>query len=680
MTSVFAVSKIVQTCLDGSDFVLTESQLATSQMLRSFCEQVVEFAPICGMVLGQMAAPIVRLQSARFFNPFLGKTASHIGSWVSGMVAEGFLMAATPKLIHEKNLGFDVWRGTVHGTATMMVCGGVARIPLGGGLLAACGQDLGLMLVNWGCGELTITEKVQGGFVAQCVEARVSSMRIACSAGIVRASCVEVSMMKAKYELNHQLESNLGSRVGCWGFKRLLPSFSLEQEFAANNGMRMREILNDGPSKEEAAETLMLFMSRKSPRQGNGWQGTYLKRIPQSRGTRQAGDNRKIALQAAQAMQEALTPKGFRKTSIKNPYKALSRMAKRDIYRYEAMMEIIRAMRLSGMTQEAGDLEALLDKPKVAPSDFKAVQKELKRIVMAHPEMREAYQRLLEQQTLRDYLLYAVPNGLTAANVVLAVVVMSCLAEGEIWKGLGLSMIGGFSDKLDGFAARKLNKTSIVGQRADSFADGALFIMATGGLGAYEILKGMGHPYLGDAAGSAIAVAGLARLLKFDIFTDFVERFNPRDMVDNRYDKDGFVGLATTTTPFVLGAAYSFAGHSPALFFGICMLHATSMLLNLRCPKISDTQMNQLKRPLVSGSLALSGTALFALAYYFSEPAIIGIPTYLGFQTYLSIPLVQAALKRGQETEETSSPALAEADTSLSRERRVRRKGRSKRS
>ena len=148
MALVSGVSKIVETCLDDSEFVLSESQLATSQLLRGFCEQVVEFAPLCGMFLGQIAAPIVRLHSARFLNPFLGKTASHIGSWVSAMTTEGFFMAATPRLIHEKNLGLDVWRGTVHGTATMMVCGGIARIPLGGGLLAACGQDLGLMLVN----------------------------------------------------------------------------------------------------------------------------------------------------------------------------------------------------------------------------------------------------------------------------------------------------------------------------------------------------------------------------------------------------------------------------------------------------------------------------------------------------------------------------------------------------
>ncbi len=220
--------KSVDLCLENSDFVFTESQYKTSQLIQTFCEEATKFAPLCGMMLGRLAAPLVRFHSARIFSPLLGNTTSHVASWFLAMSTEGFCMTATPGVLQGNLTSSDLWRGTSHATVMMMVCEGISkRVPLGGGVLAACGQDLGVILVNYGFGETGITDKVNGGMVAQWAEARLVAIRMKVSAGVVGTVCVETSYVSAKYELKHNLEKSVlrsnGRKQAQKRFSNILP-------------------------------------------------------------------------------------------------------------------------------------------------------------------------------------------------------------------------------------------------------------------------------------------------------------------------------------------------------------------------------------------------------------------------------------------------------------------------
>ena len=67
--------------------------------------------------------------------------------------------------------------------------------------------------------------------------------------------------------------------------------------------------------------------------------------------------------------------------------------------------------------------------------------------------------------------ILTLPNAFTFLRVLLLPVSLWCILEQHFSWALGLLMIGGASDFLDGYLARKLNQTSNFGQYLDPIAD-----------------------------------------------------------------------------------------------------------------------------------------------------------------------------------------------------------------
>ena len=67
--------------------------------------------------------------------------------------------------------------------------------------------------------------------------------------------------------------------------------------------------------------------------------------------------------------------------------------------------------------------------------------------------------------------IWNVPNTLSMLRLVLSVVVFTCIAMGDFMAAFVLFLITAFTDKVDGWWARKFNQVTQLGRMLDPFAD-----------------------------------------------------------------------------------------------------------------------------------------------------------------------------------------------------------------
>lgn len=75
-------------------------------------------------------------------------------------------------------------------------------------------------------------------------------------------------------------------------------------------------------------------------------------------------------------------------------------------------------------------------------------------------------------------LLRQLPNALTALRLLLALPLGVLIISGEFGWALGVGLVSGLSDAVDGFAARRLGVVSQVGALLDPIADKALIMVS----------------------------------------------------------------------------------------------------------------------------------------------------------------------------------------------------------
>ncbi|KAJ9094057.1 hypothetical protein QFC21_006158 [Naganishia friedmannii] len=69
---------------------------------------------------------------------------------------------------------------------------------------------------------------------------------------------------------------------------------------------------------------------------------------------------------------------------------------------------------------------------------------------------------------------YTIPNALTLARILSCPVLGYCVVQGEFEWATGILVLGGFSDWLDGYIARRFNMRSVFGTILDPAADKTL--------------------------------------------------------------------------------------------------------------------------------------------------------------------------------------------------------------
>lgn len=188
---------------------------------------------------------------------------------------------------------------------------------------------------------------------------------------------------------------------------------------------------------------------------------------------------------------------------------------------------------------------------------------------------------------------YLVPNGVTCLSMVLGLAsIRASLLDGSpaaLENAGWLVLWAVLLDKVDGFLARRLRATSLIGVQLDSFSDFVTFGLAPAALFSRalpalvpSLAKGAGATVVLAVAG-AYAVATALRLAKFNVTT----------AVD---DPRFFRGLPSTSSGGLLASAYlahrSLSLGEPAAFalLGWMALNTALMVSNLPQPKLGTAK------------------------------------------------------------------------------------------
>ena len=154
------------------------------------------------------------------------------------------------------------------------------------------------------------------------------------------------------------------------------------------------------------------------------------------------------------------------------------------------------------------------------------------------------------ENKLTRTLRYLAPNAVTAGSIVFAVLALQATIRGEIMWGAWWALYSTFTDKLDGWVARRLKASSPIGVQLDSLADLLNYGMVPATITYAFFLR---HPELGWAGGlpnaalcaicSLYVLCAALRLARFNVSTS-----NPRFFFGIPSTMSGAVVLALLVT------------------------------------------------------------------------------------------------------------------------------------
>jgi CDP-diacylglycerol---serine O-phosphatidyltransferase len=223
-------------------------------------------------------------------------------------------------------------------------------------------------------------------------------------------------------------------------------------------------------------------------------------------------------------------------------------------------------------------------------------------------------------------LKYFVPNGFTAASLLVGLGSIVMSAEGNFELAAWMILWGTLLDKADGTAARLMKATSQFGVEFDSFADFVAFGIAPAALIYFRLTTtgvwSGGHRYLVMVAAGIYALALAIRLARFNVTTGG--------------DETVFTGVPGTLMGAVVGSGYlTWAAHdgSEAL-----LAYSPVMLLVCAALMVSNVRLPKLKMRR-SKAVNLFQMANVAIAYVLGP--LMLFPEYLFGQavTYLTVGL-----------------------------------------
>ena len=260
-------------------------------------------------------------------------------------------------------------------------------------------------------------------------------------------------------------------------------------------------------------------------------------------------------------------------------------------------------------------------------------------------EMCFSFLSKLGAKSMLKNLKYLVPNGITAASMLLGFFSLIFASQGQFELSAWMITWGALLDKLDGFSARLLNASSEFGVQYDSFADFVVFGIAPAGL-YYFLAKHYLQPqgmmvYWIELTTALYVVATSARLARFNIS-------------DPPGAKHYFYGIPTTLSGILLSTAFltwvafvDSKSETFQLYFQMIpylqLTFAVAMVSSLRVPKV---QMRKSKALNVFQLINVIGCYLFASLQMY--PAYLLI-TALGYTLFgiiwcLFHPLTQEEL------------------------------------
>ncbi len=201
--------------LDSDEVVLTSSQLFTSQLVQSFCEQATSSSLLFGMVCGNLLGSITKSCVTRFFSPIFQKNGSLVLglSTLSGCFMEGTGIQFVPLLLKGEGIGEEGFRGWLHMGLTLTMMKGIGCAQISNPLIQHLVQDFAMVQWDSFCGVIGFIENRPHSLTEAMLQAEVLSLQMSVSSKLVHCTFVEVRTMEAKLELQSKYSRSFFSSV-----------------------------------------------------------------------------------------------------------------------------------------------------------------------------------------------------------------------------------------------------------------------------------------------------------------------------------------------------------------------------------------------------------------------------------------------------------------------------------
>ncbi len=190
---------------------ITTSQLATSQMIQSFCPQAVDGYSLCGMIGASLFASIARVKCSQVLSLFIQdpKKAYLIkgGSAFAACLAEATGIHSIPKILKEREILSgrveEGWGGWIHTSLTMIIMKGSGIVLPPNLVLQHLAQDALMVKLDEVCVSFHLIEGQQGSFIEKLASAEVMSCQMMVSGALIGICFSEIKMYEAKQDLKY---------------------------------------------------------------------------------------------------------------------------------------------------------------------------------------------------------------------------------------------------------------------------------------------------------------------------------------------------------------------------------------------------------------------------------------------------------------------------------------------
>ncbi len=246
MSQSIGISETLISCSFREEYSLNSSQLATSQMLQTFCSQATDIYSLCGMMGASLFASIARVKCSQALSLFIQNPQKAYwikgGSTLAACLAEATGIHFIPKFLKEGEiLGGRVeegWGGWIHTSLTMILMKGTGSVLPPNLALQHLAQDALMVKLDEVCVNLHLIEGQRGNFIEKMANAEIMSCQMMVSGALTGFCFSEVKIYEAKQELQYHMNQRGSSNRR--GFLSSL--FSTPQEvceFAVEGGGKL---------------------------------------------------------------------------------------------------------------------------------------------------------------------------------------------------------------------------------------------------------------------------------------------------------------------------------------------------------------------------------------------------------------------------------------------------------
>ncbi|NUM88859.1 MAG: CDP-diacylglycerol--serine O-phosphatidyltransferase [Bdellovibrionales bacterium] len=202
----------------------------------------------------------------------------------------------------------------------------------------------------------------------------------------------------------------------------------------------------------------------------------------------------------------------------------------------------------------------------------------------AHHSQKVEDLRVLVRARRRGIYIYALPNLLTSANLLLGFLAILLAVDGRYIQAVWAVLFSSIFDMLDGRVARLTNTTSRFGVEYDSLCDLVSFGIAPSILIYFAALKPFGRA--GMVAAFVFALCGALRLARFNVLADVVP-------------KSYFMGLPIPIASLTLCTSLLFAeelridAYRNPWFLALTLSLGMLMVSTFKFPSFKDTHVRR---------------------------------------------------------------------------------------